>query len=62
MYYFWGDINNAVPLLDAPLPELAGRIRNAVAAVTLNLLNMWTEIKCRYNIFQATHNVLVEHL
>jgi hypothetical protein len=33
-------------LLAATLPELAGRIRDAVAALTLNLLNnVWTEIE-----------------
>jgi hypothetical protein len=64
MYYVWGDINNAVyvPLLDTPLPELAGRERNAVAAVTLDLLNMWTEIEYRYSICWATHSALVGHL
>jgi hypothetical protein len=37
--------------------KLVGRIRDAVATVTLNLLtNVWTEIEYRYDICQAhTH-------
>lgn len=38
-----------MPALATPLPEIAGRIRNAAATVTLDLLNkVWTETKYRY--------------
>jgi hypothetical protein len=51
-----------VPPLAATLPELARRLRDTVATVTLDLLNnVWTEIEYRY-IFQATHGALIEHL
>jgi hypothetical protein len=46
-FFFWGYIKDAVymPPLATTLPELAGRIRAAVATVTLDLLNnVWTEI------------------
>jgi hypothetical protein len=45
------------------LPELAGRIRDAVATVTLDLLNnVWTQIEYRYDICRATHDALIENL
>jgi hypothetical protein len=51
-----------VPPLAVTLPELDGTIGDAVATVTLDLLNnVWTEIKYRY-IFRATHGALIEHL
>jgi hypothetical protein len=46
-FFFWGYIKDAVyvPPLATVLPELAGRIRDAVATVILGLLyNAWTEI------------------
>jgi hypothetical protein len=47
----------------ATLPGLAGRIRNAVAIVTLDLLhNVWTEIEYRCDICRATRGVFIEHL
>jgi hypothetical protein len=50
-----------VPPLATTLPELAGKIRNSVATVTLNLLNnVWTEIEYRYDICRATHGALIE--
>jgi hypothetical protein len=52
-----------VPPLATTLPELAGRIRAAVVAVTLSFLNyVWTEIEYRYDICWATYGVLVEHV
>jgi hypothetical protein len=50
-FFFLGYIKDAVymPPLAATLPELAGRIRDAVVTVTLDLLNnVWTEIEYRY--------------
>jgi hypothetical protein len=45
------------------LPELAGRIRDAVTRVTLNVLNnVWTEIEYGYDICRATHGAIIEHL
>jgi hypothetical protein len=60
-----GHIKDAVyvPLLATTLPELAGRIRDAVATAILDLLNnVWTEIEYRYDICRATHGALTEHL
>jgi hypothetical protein len=52
-----------MPPLATALPECAGRIRDAVAAVTLNLLNnLWTEVEYRYDICWATHGAIIEHL
>jgi hypothetical protein len=49
--------------LAATLPELAGKIRDAVATVTFELLNnVWTEIKYRYDICRVTHGAFTEHL
>jgi hypothetical protein len=62
---FWVYSKDAVYVtpLATTLLELAGRIRDAVATVTLNLLNnMWIEIEYRYDICQATYGVLIEHL
>jgi hypothetical protein len=51
-----------MPPLATTLPELAGRIKDAVATVTLDLHNnVWTEIEYRY-ICRATHGALIEHL
>jgi hypothetical protein len=63
-FFFWGYIKDAVyvPPLATTLPELAGKIREAVATVILDLLNnVWTETEyiC---IFRATHGALIEHL
>jgi hypothetical protein len=41
-----------MPPLATTLPELAGRIRDAAATVTLDLLNVWTDISYRYDICQ----------
>jgi hypothetical protein len=43
-----------VPPLTNTLEDLAGRIKVAVATATLNLLNMWTETKYRYDTCWAT--------
>jgi hypothetical protein len=52
-----------VPPLATTLPELAGRIRDTVATVTLDLLNnVWTETEHRYDICRSTHGALTEHL
>jgi hypothetical protein len=62
--FFCGYIKDAVYVspLATTLPELAGRIRDAVAIVTLDLLNnVWTEIEYRY-ICRATRGSLIEHL
>jgi hypothetical protein len=64
-FFFWGYIKDAVcvPPLATTLPELAGRIRDAVATVTLDLLNnVWTQIEYRYDICWATHDALIERL
>jgi hypothetical protein len=56
-FFFRGYIKDAVyvPPLAITLPELAGRIRHAVATVTLDLLNnVWTEIAYRYDICRPT--------
>jgi hypothetical protein len=51
-----------VPPMVTTLSELAGRIRDAVLTVTLDLLNnVGTEIENRY-ICRATHGALIEHL
>jgi hypothetical protein len=63
--FFWGHINDSVHVqpLATTLPELAGRIRDVVATVTLDLLNnVWTEIEYRYDICRATQGALIEHL
>jgi hypothetical protein len=52
-----------MPPLATTLPELAGRIRDAVVTVALDLLNnVWTETEYRCDICQATHGALIEHL
>jgi hypothetical protein len=52
-----------VPPLATTLPELVGRMRDAVATFTLDLFNnVWTEIEYRYDICWATHGALIEHL
>jgi hypothetical protein len=64
-FFFSGFIKDAVyeSPLATNLPELAGRLRDAVATVILDLLNnVWTEIEYRYDICRATHGTLVEHL
>jgi hypothetical protein len=64
-FFFWVYIKDAVymPPLATTLPELAGRIRDAVATVTLDLLNkVWTEIEYRYDICQAIHGVPTKHM
>jgi hypothetical protein len=64
IFFLLGYINDAVyvPPLATTLQELVGRIRDAVATVTLDLLNnVWTEIKYRY-ICRATHAAFIEHL
>jgi hypothetical protein len=63
-FLFCGYIKDAayLPPLVTTLLELAGRIRDAVAVVTLDLFNnMWTEIEHTY-ICRATHGALIEHL
>jgi hypothetical protein len=51
-----------MPPLATTLPELAGKIRDAVTTVTLDLLNnVWTEIEYRY-ICRATHGALIQLL
>jgi hypothetical protein len=64
-FLFRGYIKDAVyvPPLVTTLPELAGRMRDEVATVTLDVLNsVWTEIEYRYDICRATHDALIEHL
>jgi hypothetical protein len=64
-FFLWRYIKDAVyvPPLATTLPELAGRIRDAVAKVTLDLLNnVWAETEYRYHIRRATHGALIEHL
>jgi hypothetical protein len=64
IFFVWGHIKDAVnvPPLATTLPELAARIRAAVATVTLDLLdNVWTEIEYRYDI-GASHGAFTEHL
>jgi hypothetical protein len=49
--------------LATTLPELAGRKRDAVATVTLDLLNnVWSEVEYRCDICRATHGAFIEHL
>jgi hypothetical protein len=63
--FFWGYIKDTVYMspLATTLSEFFGRIRDAVAIVTLDVLNtMWTEIEYRYDICQATHGALTELL
>jgi hypothetical protein len=49
--------------LATTLPELAGRIRVAMATVTLDLLNnVWTEIEYKYGNCLATHGALIEYM
>jgi hypothetical protein len=48
-FFFWGYMKDAVymPPLATTLPELAGRTREAVATITLDLLNkVWTAVAC----------------
>jgi len=50
-FLFWGHIKNAVyiPSVPTTLPELAGRIYAAVAAVTPSMLtNVWTAPEYTY--------------
>jgi hypothetical protein len=52
-----------VPPLATTLLELAGRIRDAAATFTVDLLfNVWTEIEYRYDDCRATHGALFEDL
>jgi hypothetical protein len=51
-----------MPPLAATLPELAGRVRDAVARVNLYLHNnVCTETGYRHDICQATHCVVTEY-
>jgi hypothetical protein len=51
-----------VPPLAATLPELAGRVRDAVATVNLDLHNnVCTETGYRHDICRATHCVVTEY-
>jgi hypothetical protein len=45
--FFWGKSKTYMSALATTLPELAGRIGAAVATVTVNLHNMWTESEYR---------------
>jgi hypothetical protein len=52
-----------VPPLAAILPELAGRLRAAMATDNLDLLNnMWTETEYRYDICRAADSAVIENL
>jgi hypothetical protein len=52
-----------MPPLPTTMPEPAGRIRDVVATVALDLLNKaWTENQYRYDICWATYGALIEHL
>jgi hypothetical protein len=65
LIFFCGYIKDAVyvPPLATNLPELARRIRDAVTAVTLDLLNnVRTETEYRYDICRGTYGALIEHL
>ena len=43
--------------------ELAGRMQAAAATVTPTMLtNVWTELEYGYDMWQATHVALIEHL
>jgi hypothetical protein len=64
-FFFWGYIKDAMymPPLATTMLEPAGRIRDVVATVTLDLLNnAWTENQYRYDICWATYGALIEHL
>jgi hypothetical protein len=52
-----------MPPLATTLLELGGRIRDAVATFTLDLLNnVLTEIEYIYDICRGTRDALIEHL
>jgi hypothetical protein len=46
-FFFWGTSRMYMSALATTLPEFAGRIRDAVATVTVNLYKMWTETEYR---------------
>jgi hypothetical protein len=52
-----------VPPLVTIVPEVAGKIRDAVATFNLDLLdNVQTEIEYIYDICRTTYGALIEHL
>ena len=53
----------SVPPLPVNLPELRERIREAVAAVTPDMLiNVWEELAYRLDVCRVTNGAHIEHL
>ena len=64
-FFLWGFVKDKVyvALLSANLPELRDRIREAVAAVTPDMLiNVWEELAYRLDVCRVTNGAHIEHL
>ena len=62
-FFFWGFVKNVVYQGDRPttLEELRGRITNAAALVTPQMLqNTWREVEYRLDVCRATHGAHIE--
>ena len=65
IFFLWGFVKDKVyvPPLPANLPELRVRIREAVAAITPDMLiNVWEELACRLAVCHVTNGAHIEHL
>ena len=52
-----------MPPLPANLPELRGRIREAVVVLTPHMLiNVWEELAYRLDVYRVTNGAHIEHL
>ena len=66
IFSFWGFVKDKVyvPPLPANLPELRDRFREAVAAVTPDMLInvVWEELAYRLDVCRVTNGAHIEHL
>ena len=64
-FFLWSFVKDKVciPPLPANLPELRDRIREAVAAVTTDMLiDVWEEFAYRLDVCRVTNRAHIEHL
>ena len=64
-FLLWGFVKDKVYVFPLPanLSELRDRIRQAVAAATLDMLiNVWEELAHRLNVCRVRNGAHIEHL
>ncbi|PSN55560.1 hypothetical protein C0J52_12104 [Blattella germanica] len=64
-FFLWGFVKDRVyvPPFPANLPELRDRTREAVVAVTPDMLiNVWDELAYRLDVCRVTNGARIEHL